>query len=139
MRTPDYCDFSTGSMPALAARRRAPGSTLELTGADSFIGDPVYNHKGEYLGSVMEIMLDMESGKIAHAVISQGEAFYESGSMVAIPWQALIRGDSRNHRFTLQVNKQFVDEAAGFDYDSWPDMDAAAWSPQAFTQETAEA
>jgi sporulation protein YlmC with PRC-barrel domain len=139
MRTLDYCDFSADSIPAVAARRRATGSTLELTGADNFIGDPVYSRRGEYLGSVMEIMLDMESGKIAHAVVSQGEAFYQSGSMVAIPWQALVRGDSSNHRFTLQVDKQFFDEAAGFDYDSWPDMDAAVWSPHAFTQETAEA
>jgi sporulation protein YlmC with PRC-barrel domain len=133
MRTRDFCDFS-GHLA-----RRTPGSTLELTGADSFIGDPVHNHKGEYLGSIMEIMLDMESGKIAHVVISQGEAFYESGSMVAIPWQALIRGDSRNRRFTLQIDKQSIDDAAGFDYHSWPDMDAAAWSPHAFMQDTVEA
>lgn len=138
MRTLDYCDFSADSRPPVSARRRTAGSTLELTGPDSFIGDPVYNHKGEYLGSVMEILLDMESGKIAHAVISQGEAFYESGNMVAVPWQALVQGDS-NRRFTLHVDKQFVDNAAGFNYESWPDMSDAAWSPHALMRDTAEA
>jgi sporulation protein YlmC with PRC-barrel domain len=137
MRALDFCDFSADSMSALAARRRAVGSTLELTGADSFIGDPVYSRSGEYLGSIMEIMLDMKSGKIAHAVISQGEAFYQSGSMVAVPWQALIGGGNR--RFTLQVDKRSIDDAAGFDYDSWPDMNDAAWSPHAFMQDTAQA
>jgi sporulation protein YlmC with PRC-barrel domain len=39
-------------------------------GADTLIGEDVYNHKDEDLGDIKEIMLDMNNGKIAYAVLS---------------------------------------------------------------------
>jgi len=49
---------------------KGPGP--QLMGADTLIGDDVYNHKDEDLGDIKEIMLDVNSGKIAYAVLSFG-------------------------------------------------------------------
>jgi sporulation protein YlmC with PRC-barrel domain len=49
---------------------KGPGPAL--MGADTLIGNDVYNHKEEDLGDIKEIMLDMCSGKVAYAVLSFG-------------------------------------------------------------------
>ena len=41
-------------------------------GTDTFIGDNIYNHKDEELGDIKEIMLDVNNGRIAYAVLSVG-------------------------------------------------------------------
>ncbi len=130
--------FTADSTLQHAVAGRSTGTTLELTGPDSFIGDPVYNHLGDHLGSIMEIILEMQSGKIAYAVISQGEAFLTTGKMVAVPWDALEEGDSRNNRFLLSVSKKTIDNLPGFSYDNWPDMTDPAWYDQAFLGEPAD-
>jgi len=43
-----------------------------LMGADTLIGNDVYNRKGEDLGDIKEIMLDMSNGKVCYAVLSFG-------------------------------------------------------------------
>ena len=41
-------------------------------GTDTLIGDNVYTHKTEAAGDIKEIMLDVNSGRIAYAVSSFG-------------------------------------------------------------------
>lgn len=40
------------------------GPAPTLFGANTLIGDNVYNHEGEIIGDIKEIMLDMTSGKV---------------------------------------------------------------------------
>jgi hypothetical protein len=49
---------------------KGPGS--RPMGADTLIGEDVYNHKDEDLGDIEEIMLEMNSGRVAYAVLSFG-------------------------------------------------------------------
>ena len=41
-------------------------------GAETLIGNDVYDHKDEDLGDIKESMLDMRSGKAAYTVLSFG-------------------------------------------------------------------
>jgi len=50
--------------------RQGPGP--HLMGADTLIGNDVYNQEGEDLGDIKEIMLDMRSGRVSYAVLSFG-------------------------------------------------------------------
>ena len=43
-----------------------------LMGADTMLGNDVYNKDGEDLGDIKEFMIDMTSGKVAYAVLSFG-------------------------------------------------------------------
>ncbi|WP_317201661.1 PRC-barrel domain-containing protein [Janthinobacterium sp.] len=106
---------------------KGPGP--ELMGADTLIGDHVYNLKDERLGEIKEIMLDMRSGKVAYAVMSHGGVFTIGEKLFAVPWQALTL-DTVNKRFTLNLDKDRLDSAPGFDSDNWPDMADQAWSTE---------
>ena len=48
------------------------GPGPEVMGATTLVGNDVYNHKGEDLGDIKEIMLDMRSAKVGYAVLSFG-------------------------------------------------------------------
>jgi sporulation protein YlmC with PRC-barrel domain len=121
----------------VASKRRDAGPTLELTGPETFIGDPVYSKAGEHLGSIREIILDLATGKISHAVLTQGEAFHRGGNLVAAPWQALTQVPG--NRFELAVDKQRFDRAPSFDYDSWPDLSHPVWALDAWYGDIAQA
>lgn len=106
---------------------QGPGPTL--MGAGSLIGDHVHNLKGEHLGLIKEIMLDMRDGKIAYAVMAHGGLLTLGGKLFAVPWEALTL-DAANRRFTLNIDKERIANAPGFDPAHWPDMANQAWSAQ---------
>lgn len=105
------------------------GPGPRLMGADTLIGDDVYNHKDEDLGDIKEIMLDMRTGQIAYAVLSFGGVMGMGEKLFAVPWQSL-RLDTANKRFVLDVEKDRLQNAPGFDKDHWPDMTDQSWSSQ---------
>lgn len=104
---------------------QGPGPAL--MGADTLIGEDVYNLADEDLGDIKEIMLDMSSGKVAYAVLSFGGMLGMGEKLFAVPWQAL-KLDTENKRFILDVDKSRIENAPGFDSDHWPNMADQAWS-----------
>jgi sporulation protein YlmC with PRC-barrel domain len=100
-----------------------------LMGADTLLGNDVVNAQEDDLGDIKEIMLDMRSGRIAYAVLSFGGLFGMGDKLFAIPWQAL-RLDTENHRFVLDVPKERLESAPGFDKDRWPDMADTRWQDE---------
>jgi len=107
--------------------RRGPGP--ELMGAETLIGNDVCNHKNEDLGDIKEIMLDMRSGKVVYAVLSFGGFLGMGEKLFAVPWNAL-RLDTKNKRFVLNVEKDRLKDAPGFDKAQWPNMSDQSWAKQ---------
>jgi sporulation protein YlmC with PRC-barrel domain len=105
--------------------KNGPGPSL--MGADTLIGNDVYNQQDEDLGDVKEIMLDMSTGRVSYAVLSFGGILGMGEKLFAVPWNALTL-DTKNKRFTLNVTKASLDQAPGFDKDSWPNMADQAWA-----------
>ena len=97
-----------------------------LMGADTLMGNDVYNTDGEDLGDIKEFMIDMASGKVAYAVLSFGGLLGLGDKLFAVPWQAL-KLDTVNKRFTLNVPKDSLANAPGFDKDHWPSMADQTW------------
>ena len=113
----------------LGMYRNDTGPGPALMGADTLIGDDVYNHSDEQLGDIKEIMLDMRSGQIAYAVLSFGGVLGLGEKLFAVPWEKLTL-DTVNKRFLLDVDKNQLSNAPGFDKDNWPDMASEAWNDQ---------
>jgi len=105
--------------------KNGPGPSL--MGADTLVGNDVYNNDDEDLGDVKEIMLDMASGRVSYAVLSFGGILGMGEKLFAVPWDALTL-DTENKRFTLNVKKDSLSQAPGFDKDSWPDMADQNWA-----------
>ncbi len=108
-----------------ANKDQGPGP--QLMGADTLMGNDVYNSDGEDLGDIKEFMIDMASGRIAYAVLSFGGLLGMGDKLFAVPWRALTL-DTANKRFTLNVPKGRLKEAPGFDKDNWPSMADKAWA-----------
>jgi hypothetical protein len=95
--------------------------------AASLTGNNVVNANGEDLGRIEAIMLDVTSGRIAYAVLSFGGFLGMGSKLFAIPWSALTL-DAGQKRFVLDVSKERLESAPGFDKDHWPSMADRAWA-----------
>jgi len=113
-----------------ASGSAGPGPAL--MGADTLIGDSVVNATNDNLGDIKEIMLDMQTGQVAYAVLAFGGFLGMGEKLFAVPWQALHL-DTANHRFVLNVDKDRLKSAPGFDKDAWPDMSDVQWASQIHT------
>ena len=92
-----------------------------LISASVLDGDKVKNAVGEDLGHISDIMLDVEKGTIEYYVLSFG-GFLELGDkLFAIPPEAL-KFDNIKESFILNVDKERLKNAPGFDKDNWPNM-----------------
>lgn len=94
-------------------------NTVRALSASTLIGDDVRNPAGDDLGHVEEIMLDVNSGRIAYAVISFGGFLGLGDKLFAVPWNALSL-DTGEHAFILDVDEETLENAPGFDKDNWP-------------------
>jgi sporulation protein YlmC with PRC-barrel domain len=106
---------------------RSTGPGPALMGADTLIGDSVVNAAEEDLGDIKEIMLDMQTGQVAYAVLAFGGFLGMGEKLFAVPWQALHL-DTVNKRMVLNVEKERLKNAPGFDKDAWPDMSDVSWA-----------
>lgn len=106
---------------------RSTGPGPALMGADTLIGDSVVNAQEEDLGDIKEIMLDMQTGQVAYAVLAFGGFLGMGEKLFAVPWQALHL-DTVNKRMVLNVDKERLKNAPGFDKDAWPDMSDVGWA-----------
>ena len=103
------------------------GPGPEVMDAATLIGDKVANATGESLGEIEAIMLDVRSGRIAYAVLSFGGFLGMGSKLFAIPWSALTL-DAKEKRFVLNVSKEKLENAEGFDKDHWPSMADMTWA-----------
>ena len=108
-------------------QNNAAGPGPALMGANTLLGNDVYNSDAEDLGDIKEIMIDMASGKVAYAVLSFGGVMGLGEKLFAVPWAAL-KLDTRHKRFTLHVAKQSLKDAPGFDKGHWPPMSDSSWA-----------
>jgi hypothetical protein len=95
--------------------------------ADTLEGNDVYNSAGEELGSIKDIMIDVPRGRVAYAVLSRGGVLGIGDKLFAIPWGALTL-DTDRKCFVLNVDKETLKNAPGFDKDNWPSMADETWA-----------
>lgn len=99
--------------------------------ASTLKGDKVVNHQGEDLGKIEELMIDLDRGRIAYAVLSFGGFLGMGDKLFAIPWQA-FGVDTAGKRLVLNVSKELLEKAPGFDKSTWPNMADPAWGSKLY-------
>lgn len=120
---------NTGKLPD------GPGPAVMA--ADTLDAEDVVNPAGESLGKVKHIMLDVQRGTIAYAVLSFGGFLGMGDKLFAIPWSAL-QLDVQHKQFVLDVDKEMLKKAPGFDKDHWPTMADLQWAEQVHTYYTVD-
>jgi sporulation protein YlmC with PRC-barrel domain len=108
-------------------RETAEGPGPDVMDAATLIGDKVVNAQDEDLGKIEAIMLDVQSGRIAYAVLSFGGFLGMGTKLFALPWSALTL-DTDEKQFILDIPKEKLENAPGFDKDHWPSMADSTWA-----------
>lgn len=109
----------------------------QVLSASSLSGNPVVNAQDEDLGNIKEFMLDAHRGTVAYAVLSFGGFLGFGDKLFAIPWSAMTV-DAENERFVLDVPKEKLEQAPGFDQDNWPDAADETWLGEVYDYYGAE-
>ena len=107
------------------AARHGPGPYV--MSCATLAGDAVVNTRGENLGKLEHIVLDVPSGRIAYGVLARGGVFGIGEKLFAIPWHALAL-DAARRCFVLEIDRDRLEKSPGFDRDRWPAMGDAAWA-----------
>jgi sporulation protein YlmC with PRC-barrel domain len=94
--------------------------------ASSITSDEVKNPQGESLGKIEDLMIDLNSGRVAYAVLSFGGLLGMGTKLFAIPWESLTV-DTADKSLLLNVAKETLENAPGFDKENWPDMTNPEW------------
>ncbi|MDQ1274939.1 MAG: hypothetical protein QG610_512, partial [Euryarchaeota archaeon] len=91
----------------------------DFLSASTLKGDKVVNGAGEDIGKIEELMVDLRDGRVGYVVLSFGGFLGMGDKLFAIPWKALqLR--LHEHEFLLDVPKETLENAKGFDKDNWP-------------------
>lgn len=69
----------------------------------------------------------MTNGSVSYAVLLFGSFLDMGEKLFAVPWKALAL-DTENKRFVLNVKKDKLKDAPGFDKDHWPNMVDQSWT-----------
>ena len=110
--------------------------------ASNIIGTNVVNPDGDKLGDVKEIVIDPRTGRVAYAVVSFGGFLGMGTKLFAIPFSALkynvtksefanneyiIPSEHIQSEYVLDISKERLEKAPGFDIDHWPLMSDEKW------------
>lgn len=88
--------------------------------AKTLMGNSVRNGGGEQLGKITDFVMDVRSGRVAYAVLDFGGLFGIGNKLFAVPYQALHL-NTVDECFVLNVEKERLEDAPGFDKDDWPE------------------
>jgi len=89
-------------------------------------GDDIRNPAGDALGTLEEIIIDTDAGRVAYGVLAAGGFLGMGEKFFAIPWD-LLTVDTDNHELVVDLDKEMLEEAPGFDKDNWPDTTDMSW------------
>ncbi|HSJ28813.1 MAG TPA: PRC-barrel domain-containing protein [Acidimicrobiia bacterium] len=92
-------------------------------------GDDVVNREEAKLGNLKDLMIDLDHGRIAYAVLSRGGLAGLGEKLFAVPW-VLFEVDGDSHRLILDLSEDVLDNSPGFDPDHWPSFGDREWATQ---------
>ncbi|REG83398.1 PRC-barrel domain-containing protein [Algoriphagus antarcticus] len=77
--------------------------------------------RDESVGTIKDIMLDTETGEVAYVIIAVDSGFLNLGSkLLALPWAAFDFHGHQRDVIVINVEKEKLENAPGFDNDEWP-------------------
>ena len=105
---------------------------MQLFSTSTLTHDSVVNPRGEDLGRIEDFMLDLENGRISYAVLSFGGLFGIGDKYFAVPLEALTV-DTEKERFVMDITKERLENAPGFNKDNWPSRPNREFVDQVYT------
>jgi len=114
-------------LPPKTSREAEEHVTQRLLRASHVLKSEVMNPRGQRLGDIEEVVIDTAAGKVAYVVLSAKQLLGLKEKWFAIPWHTLQQSAGLG-TFTLDVDKETLQEAPGFDRDNWPNRADTRWA-----------
>lgn len=97
--------------------------------ASEITGTKVRNLEGEDVGHIEELVLEKDAGTVRYAVLSFGGFLGIGDRLFAVPWSSL-QYSAAEEKFILDVHKERLKDAPGFDKDHWPNFSDSKYGTQ---------
>ncbi len=91
----------------------------------------VVNSQGEDFGKIRQLMIDLQYGRIAYAILDFDDFLDIENRLFAVPWDALSSHYKEN-RFHLDIPKKAFEKADSFSGNDMPNMADRAWGERIF-------
>lgn len=114
----------TGSKPA-------GGQRINAFTVEKIIGSKVINVKGETLGKIEDLVVDIDTGRIVYAVLDSGGFLGIGSKLFPVPWESLAALPSEGI-FFLNQSKEQMEKAPAFDKKNLPNMQDMHWGEGIF-------
>jgi sporulation protein YlmC with PRC-barrel domain len=100
--------------------------------AKKLSGVNVESPSGEKLGEIEDVVIDLDSGKVAYAAVGVGGVLGLGEKLFAVPFGEfkLSHDKSNNLVLALDISKDRLEKAPGFNKSHWPDFAGQDWRNQ---------
>lgn len=117
----------TASAADTRSDETSPGAVTHR--ASKLIGMAVRNNQGDKIGSVDDLVVDMKTGRIRYLALGFGGILGLGEKLFAVPMnQVTFEHGTNENYFVLNVTKDELKAAPGFDKNHWPNMADPNWS-----------
>ncbi len=112
---------------------KTSGATVR---ASKLIGTNLKNSNDENVGEIKDLVIDTSSGKVRYAAVTYGGFLGLGSKLFAVPFEAFrVRQNTSalspgDYTLTLDVTKDQMKGAQGFDNDHWPDFANASFAQE---------
>ncbi|MBN2034988.1 MAG: PRC-barrel domain-containing protein [Deltaproteobacteria bacterium] len=113
------------------AGKTAEGQRINAFMVEKIIGSKVINVKGETLGNIANLVVDIDTGTILYAILDFGGFLGIGDKLFPVPWESLAALPSEGI-FFLNQSKEQMEKAPAFDKDKLPNMADAQWGEGIF-------
>ena len=102
------------------------GERINAFMAENIIGSKVQNMQGVDLGVIKDVVIDVDTGRVLYAILDFDSFLGIGGKLFPVPWHSLAPLPSEGI-FFMDVSKEKLEKAPGFNKDDLPDMGDVHW------------
>jgi len=113
------------------ASETGEGQRINAFMVEKIIGSKVVNLKGETIGKIENLVVDIDTGRIVYAVLESGGFLGIGDKLVPVPWASLAALPSEGI-FFLNQSKEQMEKAPAFDKNNLPNMTDMHWGEGVF-------
>jgi sporulation protein YlmC with PRC-barrel domain len=115
-----YFGVANATAPAI-------GPNQQLARVSKLIGKDINDKAGKDAGEIEDVVVDLGASKVRYVVVDFDKAWSPDDKLIALPLKALTFPAKTDEDLVINVPRERLEMAKGFDEKSWPDINSATW------------
>ena len=120
--------------PATGPAATMPGGKVGVATifpSKKLTGLNVRNSAGEKIGTIDDVVINLQDGKVQYVALSVGGVLGIGDKLFAVPFQEIKFNHGKDEMYyVLDISKEKLNAAPGFDKSNWPDFADPQWKSQ---------